>query len=97
MPKNYTKPPITISEQIHTLKERGLVIDDIPFAEKTLGEISYFRFAAYLRPMENEKVTHHFKINSILKMQSNYTTSIQNYGRLYSMLFSILKSQLEQK
>lgn len=50
MPKNYTKPPISISEQISTLKERGLVIDDISLAEKILSEISYFRFAAYLRP-----------------------------------------------
>lgn len=64
MPKKYTKPPISISEQIITLKERGLDISDIPFAEKTLSEISYFRLAAYLRPMESDKITHHFKINS---------------------------------
>ena len=88
MPKNYTKPPITISEQIHTLKERGLVIDDIPFAEKTLGEISYFRFAAYLRPMENDKVTHHFKINS------TFENAVQLYNfdsELRKIIFNALQ------
>ena len=67
MPKNYTKPPISISEQILTLKKRGLIIDDISFAEKILSEISYFRFAAYLRPMENDKITHQFKDNSLFE------------------------------
>jgi len=29
-----------------------------------LGEVSYFRFAAYLRPMEADKQTHQFKPGS---------------------------------
>ena len=58
MQKKLYETSISISEQICTLKKRGLIIDDILFAEKILGEISYFSFAAYLRPMENDKITH---------------------------------------
>lgn len=49
------------------LKKRGLVISDISFAEKILAEVSYFRFAAYLRPMENDKLTHDFKPDSMFE------------------------------
>ena len=37
------------------------MIDAPALAEKTLSEVSYFRFAAYLRPMEADKETHQFK------------------------------------
>lgn len=40
---------------------QGLTFEDESLAEQTLGEISYFRFAAYLRPMEEDKLTHKFK------------------------------------
>ena len=40
------------------LKERGLNIADEQAAEKTLNTISYFRLAAYLRPMEADKGLH---------------------------------------
>ena len=88
MPKNYTKPPITISEQINTLKQRGLVINDIPFAEKILSEISYFRFVAYLRPMESDKATHRFKINS------TFENAVQLYNfdsELRKIIFNALQ------
>jgi abortive infection bacteriophage resistance protein len=52
----YTKQPISIADQIAKLKSLGLVIADEAKAEKTLGEVSYFRFAAYLRPMEADKL-----------------------------------------
>ena len=51
----YTKQPLSIADQIARLKAQGLVINDEELAAKTLGEISYFRFAAYLRPMEADK------------------------------------------
>lgn len=60
----YTKQPISITDQIAKLKSQGLIIVDEAKAEKTLGEVSYFRFAAYLRPMEANKQTHQFKPNS---------------------------------
>ena len=33
-------------------------------AAKFLGEVSYFRFVQFLRPMEADKTTHQFKPNS---------------------------------
>ena len=60
----YSKQPLSIADQIARLKYLGLIIADEAKAEKTLGEVSYFRFAAYLRPMEADKQTHRFKPNS---------------------------------
>ena len=60
----YTKQALSISEQIELLKSRGLNIADSSKAAKFLGEVSYFRFVQYLRPMEEDKTTHQFKPNS---------------------------------
>ena len=60
----YTKQALSIFEQIELLKSRGLNIADSPKAAKFLGEVSYFRFVQYLRPMEADKTTHPFKPNS---------------------------------
>ena len=57
----YNKQPISVADQIAQLKSRGLTIEDEANAEKTLSVISYFRFANYLRPMEEDKVSHTFK------------------------------------
>ena len=57
----YTKQALSISEQIELLKSRGLNIADSSKAAKFLGEVSYFRFVQYLRPMEADKTTHQFK------------------------------------
>lgn len=50
----YTKQALSISEQIELLKSRGLNIADSSKAVKFLGEVSYFRFVQYLRPMEEK-------------------------------------------
>ena len=60
----YFKLPLSIPDQIAKLKTQGLVINDEYFAIKTLNEVSYFRFASYLRPMEIDKQTHQFKTGS---------------------------------
>lgn len=60
----YTKQALSISEQIELLKSRGLSISDLPKAKKFLGEVSYFRFVQYLRPMEADKTEHLFKTGS---------------------------------
>ena len=57
----YTKQPLSISDQIVLLKSRGLTFSDEKAAESFLGQVSYFRIAAYLRPMESDKQTHQFK------------------------------------
>ena len=60
----YTKQPLSITDQIARLKAQGLAINDEELAAKILSEVSYFRFAAYLRPMEADKQTHQFKPGS---------------------------------
>ena len=57
----YNKQPLDIPAQIAMLKERGLSIADEKTAQVTLKTISYFRLAAYLRPMEADKNTHQYK------------------------------------
>lgn len=60
----YSKQPLSISDQITLLKNRGLLFNDEALAAKILSEVSYFRFVQYLRPMEADKTNHTFKTNS---------------------------------
>ena len=60
----YNKQPLDIPAQIAMLKTRGLAIADEQKAKETLAVISYFRLAAYMRPMEADKVTHQYKIEA---------------------------------
>jgi len=56
----YTNTPLDTSDIIIQLKNRGLMISDESFAADFLEHVSYFRFAAYLRPMEIDKA-HNYK------------------------------------
>jgi abortive infection bacteriophage resistance protein len=60
----YSKPPITIDEQLNKLQERGLIFDDIELAKACFSNISYYRLAGYWWPMYADKRTHIFKPNS---------------------------------
>jgi len=51
----YTKKPLSVSEQVQKLKHRGLIINDVQFAEKTLAQISYYRLRAYTYPFQDNK------------------------------------------
>ena len=51
----YTKKPLSIPEQVQKLKQRGLIINDEQFAEKTLAQISYYRLRAYTYPFQDNK------------------------------------------
>lgn len=61
---NYSKPPLSISDQITKLEERGLIIDDIERAKKYLSHIGYYRLSAYFIPFEqltvNDSRSHEF-------------------------------------
>lgn len=57
----YDKPALSIAQQLAVLQQRGLTIQDMTAAEKFLWQVSYFRFAAYLRPLESDRQTHQFK------------------------------------
>lgn len=60
----YSNPTLNIASIVERLKANGLGIADEPEALRKLGIVSYFRFAAYLRPMEEDKETHRFKPGS---------------------------------
>jgi abortive infection bacteriophage resistance protein len=49
----YTKPALTISDQIKLLESRGLIISDKIKAEKYLANISYYRLSAYMYPFKD--------------------------------------------
>lgn len=51
----YTKSAKSIIDIILMLQSRGLVISDTDKAADFLKKVSYFRFAAYLRPLEIDK------------------------------------------
>lgn len=84
----YTKHPITIAEQIALLKSRGLEFADEANASKTLEHISYYRFVAYLRPMEVDKTTHH------LRSGANFEDTLSLYkfdAKLRTLLFEAIQ------
>ncbi|MBR0037261.1 MAG: Abi family protein [Bacteroidales bacterium] len=62
----YSKPLLTIQQQIDILKQRGLLIEDDAEANKIFDTISYFRLAGYWRLMEADKQSHTFKSGSRL-------------------------------
>lgn len=67
MKTEYSKPALDIAAIIERLKAKGLSIIDEKEALRKLGIVSYFRIAAYLRPMEEDKETHRFKAGSTLE------------------------------
>ena len=60
----YSKQPISISDQIDILKQRGLIFNDEVMARSVLENISYFRLAGYWRTMEQDNSHHIFRAGS---------------------------------
>src|SRR5690606_11449844 len=57
----YNKPPVSVSDQIAKLKQRGLQIKDDALASRYLSNISYYRLRAYTYPyQDNNDPTHPF-------------------------------------
>lgn len=56
---NYTKPAISVADQIAKLKSRGLIITDEAEAASCLSNISYYRLRAYTYPFQNNTSNHH--------------------------------------
>ncbi len=59
-PMNYTKPALTITDQIKRLQNRGLAIPDQAAAEFHLSHKNYYRLRAYWLPFEVNLTTHQF-------------------------------------
>ena len=61
----YSKPPLSISEQIAKLKQRGLTFHDEQKAAHYLSNISYYRLRAYTYPFQDNKDPDHSFIKEI--------------------------------
>ena len=48
--RTYSKPALTIEQQIALLESRGLSIPDLARAVRHLSNISYYRLSAYMLP-----------------------------------------------
>ena len=48
----FTKPPLTVSEQISLLKSRGMHVEDDARATRVLSHVNYYRLRAYWLPFE---------------------------------------------
>lgn len=55
----YTKPPVSFSDQIQKLKDRGLVIPDEAAAYRYLSNISYYRLRAYTYTYQDNNNSDH--------------------------------------
>jgi abortive infection bacteriophage resistance protein len=56
---NFTKPPLTIQQQINKLKNRGLSFGNEPKAAHYLSNISYYRLRAYTYPFQDNTSPEH--------------------------------------
>ena len=60
----YTKTALDIPAIIALLQSRGLAVLNQNAAESFLRHVSYFHFAAYLKPLEADHDSHRFKANA---------------------------------
>ena len=57
----FNKPPLTYSQQLELLKERGLIIQNEEKTLSLLSSISYYRLSGYWYPLLADKQKHIFK------------------------------------
>lgn len=57
----YSKPALTITQQINQLRNRGMVFNNTAQAEHYLSQINYYRLTAYWLPFESDHTTHTFQ------------------------------------
>lgn len=57
----YQKPPLTYSQQLQQLKDRGLLIENEEKTLHLLTSISYYRISGYWYPLLHDKQNHIFK------------------------------------
>src|SRR5215469_10687296 len=62
--QSYSKPPLSVPDQIKLLKTRGLQIPDEKRASRYLQNISYYHLSGYMYPFLADKKQHQYKPNS---------------------------------
>lgn len=56
----YTKPALTLDQQVQQLRQRGMSFGDEAHAHHYLGALNYYRLTAYWLPFEADHTTHSF-------------------------------------
>jgi len=69
----FNKPPLTYSQQLQQLKDRGLAIENEDKALHLLTSISYYRLSGYWYPLLQDKQHH------IFKKESSFETAFKLY------------------
>ena len=58
----YTKPALPLAQQVALLQRRGLLVTNVPQAERDLARLSYYRLAAYFLSFQTSgDPTHRFR------------------------------------
>jgi abortive infection bacteriophage resistance protein len=84
----FKKNATSISQQIEILKNRGLVFNNVSYAEHQLSNISYYRLGEYWYVMQDNKENHTFKHNS--KFED--VMALYNFDReLRFLLFDVIE------
>lgn len=66
----YSKPPLSVLDQVALLKQRGMAFADEAAAAQTLTHINYYRLRAYWLPFEdgpNEHEPHTFRAGTVFE------------------------------
>jgi abortive infection bacteriophage resistance protein len=72
MSQPYTKPWLSYSKQVQLLQQRGLVVADVPKAERFLTHLSYYRFSGYCLAFESAR--HQFEAGA------TFEQVVESYG-----------------
>ena len=85
----YNKLAKTFPQQLETLSERGLIIEDQALAVSYLKSVGYYRLSGYWWPMLEDKEKRKFKPQSTF----NNVINIYNFDKeLRVLLFSVIES-----
>ncbi len=84
----YSKPALSIDDQIKQLINRGLIINNFGVAKSFLRDVGYYRLSGYWWPMLADKNAKVFKTNSTFEN----VIDIYNFDReLRILLFDIIE------
>ncbi len=79
----YSKKPLSFSDQVAKLQSRGLIIQNVSFAESTLSHISYYRLRAYTYPFQDNNDPNHPFIGEV---KFEEIVNLYNFDSLLRML-----------
>lgn len=60
----YLNPPASVDDQIKILRERGMIVDDYPFAKNFLEEVYFHRFLSYSVPFFLNGDSRHYQLGT---------------------------------